>query len=419
MAPKIVGGRDAVTASRYDVVVVGAGPTGSLCARDLARAGYSVLLCEKRPVVGIPVRCGEATGPVKRLSDFMTVNEDYIETRFSGVILNGPGGVRIRYDAGRELGVMLDRRIFDQDIANQAVREGAELQLNARVFEISAASNGSRKVRIEQNGQTFDIEAAMVVGADGAESLSGRMAGLKTRQLPPLTCTAIELRVRTRDENPDCLTFWQGHDSINKGYIWVFPKVKSGVVNLGSGELIPKLGSRNMYDLSKEYADKLYPGAEIEEVHGGCVPVSGNLEEYSADRFLLTGDAAHHTNPLTGGGIMAGLVGGETAAKWIDKGFKAGDLSVAFLKGYEQECWARFGKNHAKEARIRDFVLGLGPRDQEWFYRIFKGMVDGKLSTPSKIVGFSRLGLLAAKNFGHTKKTIFRKDRGPGVPAKP
>ena len=61
--------------NKYDVVIIGAGPSGSMCARNLARNGYNVLLCEKRPVVGVPVRCGEATGPVKRLSDFMTVND--------------------------------------------------------------------------------------------------------------------------------------------------------------------------------------------------------------------------------------------------------------------------------------------------------------------------------------------------------
>ena len=404
--------------NKYDVVVIGAGPSGSICARNLARSGYNVLLCEKRPVVGVPVRCGEATGPVKRLSDFMVVNEAYIETRFTGVILNGPNKINIRYDANKELGVMLDRKIFDQDLAAQAVREGAELQVDARVTGISlsgpSASSGTgslgsghRKVTIEQAGKTFEIEAAMVVGSDGAESLSGRWVGLKTRQLPPFTCTAIELRVKAQDPNPNHLTFWTGHDTLNKGYIWVFPKVKSGVVNLGSGELVPKLGAKNMYDLSMEYKNKLYPDAEIEEVHGGCVPVSGNLEEYTADRFLLSGDAAHHTNPLTGGGIMAAIVAAETAAKWIDKGFKAGDLSHAFLKQYEQECWERFGKGHRKEARIRDFVLGLGPKDQETFYRIFKNMVDGNFSLPSRTLGFTRLGLMAAFNPKLTKKSFF------------
>lgn len=397
-------------AAHYDVLVIGAGPSGSMVARNLSRAGYQVLLCEKRPVVGVPVRCGEATGPRKRLSDFMTVNEDFIESTFTGVIMHGAGGTTIRYDADKEIGVMLDRALFDQDLARQAVAEGAELQVNARVTSLSPAENGVRTVTIEQGGESFVVSAKMVVGCDGAESLSGRWAGLKTRQLPPLTCSAIELRVRAQDPNPNHLTFWQGHDTINKGYIWVFPKLKSGVVNLGSGELVPKMGAQNMYQLSMEYYHKLYPGAVIEEVHGGCVPVSGHMAEYTAERFALCGDAAHHTNPLTGGGIMAAILCGEILAKWIDKGLKGGDLSGPFLKNYEREVWERNGRNHRKEARIRDWVLGLGPRDQEWFYRIFKGMVDGmqggKMSLPAKVAGFSQLGMMALKNFGHTRKVL-------------
>jgi digeranylgeranylglycerophospholipid reductase len=400
-----------VIAPSYDVVIIGAGPAGSICARNVARAGYSVLLCEKRPVVGVPVRCGEATGPVKRLSDFTTVDESWIETHFTGVVFHGPGGVSFKYDAGKELGVMLDRRLFDQHLAREAAAAGAQLHTGARVTAVGPSTGtgagGSRTVTIEKDGKVHSVAAKVVVGADGAESLSGRMAGIKTRQLPPLTCTAIELRIRAQDPNPDCLTFWQGHDSINKGYVWAFPKVKSGVVNLGSGELVPKLGAKTQLQLSTEYRDLYYPGAVIEEVHGGCVPVSGHLAEYTAERFALCGDAAHHTNPITGGGIVPGMLGGEMLAKWIDKGFREGtDWSAGFLKGYEAAMWERNGRNHAKEARIRDFVLGLGPRDQVWFYRILKGMVDGKLSKPSMFAGYARFGLLAAKNFGHVRKVL-------------
>ncbi len=394
--------------SRYDVVVIGAGPSGSICARNLARRGYHVLLCEKRPVVGVPVRCGEATGPQKRLADFMPVNPDYLETSITGVILHGPGGIDIRYDANKELGVMLDRKLFDQDLAHQAEREGAELCVDARISAVGPAQNGARSVTIEYGGQSHAVEAAMVVGADGAEALSGRWVGLKTRQLPPYTCTAIELRIKAEDANPHHLTFWQGYDSINRGYIWVFPKVKSKVVNLGSGELMPKLGAKNMYDLSLEYKNKLFPDAVVEEVHGGCVPVSGNLTDYVADRFLLSGDAAHHTNPLTGGGIMASIVAADTAARWIDAGFKAGDLSPAFLRQYQQECWDRFGRNHRKEARIRDFVLGLPPAHQTAFYGIFRGMVNRGFTLPARALGFAQLGLLAARNPKLTKKAFFR-----------
>jgi len=395
---------------KYDVVVIGAGPSGSLCARNLAAKGYQVLLAEKRPVVGVPVRCGEATGRRKRLSHFMDVNEDYIETDLNGVILHGPGGVTVRYDKN-DIGLMIDRKLFDQDVARQAERAGAELSVNTRISGISPVKDGLRELIVHDDvaGTSTSITAKMVVGADGAESLSGRWVGLKTRQLPPYVCSAIELRVDAMDANPNHLTFWQGHDSINKGYVWVFPKVKSRVVNLGSGVLTPRMGEKNMYDLSMEYKQRLFPDAKLLDVHGGAVPVSGNLEDYTEDRFLLCGDASHHTNPLTGGGIISGILGAEIASNWIDAGFKAGDLTKSFLKQYEQDCWEQFGKHHSRQMRIRDFVVDLPLPAQTAFYRIFRGMVAGDLSLPAKFVGYVRLLGLAAGNWQATKKNFFAK----------
>lgn len=392
----------------YDVVVIGSGPSGSLCARNLAARGYQVLLAEKRPVVGIPVRCGEATGRRARLSQFMTVNEDYIETDLNGVILHGPGGVSVRYDQD-DIGLMLDRGLFDQDVARQAQAAGAELCVDTRIEGISPVKDGMRELIVvhEPTKTRSVLKARMVVGADGAEALSGRWVGLKTRHLPPQVCSAIELRVAAMDPNPHHLTFWQGHDSINKGYVWVFPKMKSGVVNLGSGALTPKLGEKNMYDLSMEYKNRLFPDADLVEVHGGAVPVSGNMAEYVADRFALCGDAAHHTNPLTGGGIMSGILGGELCSRWIDAGFRAGDLSRPFLAQYQVDCWEKFGKNHRYQMRIRDFVVELPREAQIAFYGIFKGMVDGDLALPAKIVGYARMLGLAGKNWTATKKAFF------------
>jgi len=395
-------------AHSYDVVVIGAGPAGSICARNLAARGYHVLLAEKRPVVGIPVRCGEATGRRIRLSRFMTVNEDYIETDLNGVILHGPGAVSVRYDKD-DIGLMIDRALFDQDVARQAQRAGAELCVSTRIEGITPVKNGVRELTLvdEVTKAKSVISAKIVVGADGAEALSGRWVGLKTRQLPPQVCSAIELRVDAMDANPNHLTFWQGHDSVNKGYVWVFPKVKSKVVNLGSGVLTPKLGEKNMYDLSMEYKNRLFPDAKVVEVHGGAVPVSGNLEEYVADHFLLCGDAAHHTNPLTGGGIISGILGADIASEWIHAGLQSGDLSREFFKQYEVECWEQFGKHHRHQMRIRDFVVELPLAAQTAFYRIFKAMVDADLSLPSKVIGYARMLGLSAGNWNATKKAFF------------
>ena len=391
----------------YDIVVIGAGPAGSICARNLALRGYQVLLAEKRPVVGVPVRCGEATGRRMRLANFVDVNEAYIETDLHGVILNGPGGVSVRYDKD-DIGLMIDRKIFDQDLAAGAERAGAELVVNARVLGISPYQNNLRELIINDDvtGKQSTITAKMVVGADGAESLSGRWVGLKTRLLPPQVCSAIELRIDAMDVNPHHLTFWQGHESVNKGYVWVFPKVKSNVINLGSGVLTPKMGDKNMYELSMEYKQRLFPDAKLLDVHGGAVPVSGNMEEYVEDGFLLCGDAAHHTNPLTGGGIISGMLAAEIASKWVDRAFKHGNRSKEFLQQYQLACWQQFGRGHSKQRRIRDFVVELPLAEQIKFYRIFKSMTDADLTLSSKVVGYARMLALSAINWKATKQAL-------------
>ncbi len=366
--------------NNYDVVIIGAGPAGSVTARHLALKGYSVLLIEKRPQIGVPVRCGEATGRRSRLADFGPINEDAIETDIHGVVLYAQGGVSIKADIN-DVGLMVDRTKFDPWYAELAEQAGVEVICSARATDIRAPHNNERVVCIEYQKEVFEISARMVVGSDGVEALTGRWTGLKTRHLPPKTCTGIELKLDVMDENPNHLTFWQGHDYINDGYIWSFPKVKSGTTNFGAGFITPKLGSINVYEAADEWREKLYPGSKVLGVTGGAIPVSGCLEESVADHFLLVGDSAHHTNPLTGGGIASGMAGGLVAAEHIDRAFKAGDFSKQFLNSYEKGILSAFGDIHHRQMRMRDYILDKGADDQAKFFKMVKDFVDhGKIN---------------------------------------
>lgn len=360
--------------NKYDVVVIGAGPAGSVASRHLAMKGYSVLLIEKRPQIGIPVRCGEATGRRSRLADFGPINEDTIETDIHGVVLHAQGGVSIKADM-KDVGLMVDRTKFDPWYAELARKAGVEVVTSARATDVQPVHNGRRIVCIEYQKTDFQISAKMVVGSDGVEALTGRWTGLKTRQLPPHTCTGIELKLDVMDENPNHLTFWQGHDFINDGYIWSFPKVKSQTTNFGAGFITPKMGATNVLEVADEWREKLYPGSNVLEVTGGAIPVSGCLDESVTDHFLLVGDSAHHTNPLTGGGIASGMAGGIVAAEHIDLAFKKGDFSKQQLQSYEKGILDQFGNNHAFEMRMRDYILGKAPDDQAEFFRFVKEVV--------------------------------------------
>ena len=389
---------------KYDIVVIGAGPAGSVTARNLANKGYKVLLCEKRPVVGVPVRCGEAVTTRQRLSDFTDINERYIETDVHGVIIVTPKH-RIKYNK-RNCGLMIDRAIFDQDLAAQAEQAGAELCLDARVSSISSLINSRRNLEVVTKEGTHNIVASMVVGADGVESLCGQMVGLKCRQMPKSTCSTIEFRIKGEDAHPHHLSFWTHYSGIDKGYVWVFPKVKSNVINIGCGKITPHLQEPNMHEVMMKFKEEFFPKNKIVTIHGGAVPVSGNIREYVSDRFLLTGDAAHHTNPLTGGGIISAMQGAVCSSQWIDKAFKTGNFSREFFKGYEDACWKTFGKYHQKQMRIREFVLGLPKKDENIFFDILNYMVVHDFSIFSKFIGYVKVFGLLLRNFAFIRRLL-------------
>ena len=100
----------------YDVVVIGGGPAGSMAARSSAEKGAKVLLLERDSHIGLPVRCGEAVS-LKTLSRFLEIDPSWIVAEINKIVIYAPDGTAVSGGSEEQIGLILERAIFDRYLA--------------------------------------------------------------------------------------------------------------------------------------------------------------------------------------------------------------------------------------------------------------------------------------------------------------
>jgi digeranylgeranylglycerophospholipid reductase len=335
----------------YDVIVVGAGPTGSTAARFAAADGASVLVLEKDRDVGYPVRCGEAVSH-EGVVQFIEPDPRWIAATVSKFRIVVPNGNSIvpRLDG---IGYVLERRIFDYELAKVAAREGAEVVTKAYAYDLIKSNGEVAGVRALVKDQKVDLRAKIVIGADGVESRVGKWAGIDTtchiRDME--SCAQMTLTGVTVDEG--ILDFYLGEKIAPGGYLWVFPKGKDSA-NVGIGISVECAKQKAAIRWLEEFVEKKYPNAAVLTRIAGGVPCAKTCDEIVKGNVMLVGDAAHQVNPVSGGGIISGMIGGMIAGQVAAEALEKDDRS--HLKEYEKRWHKRLGWRHEVFYRIKEAI---------------------------------------------------------------
>jgi len=372
---------------KYDVVVVGSGPAGSMTARFAAESGANVLIIERRQEVGVPVLCGE--GISKKVDEFKVLEgKRWLANNMDGARIISPDGTMVKLAAdmaGDETGYVLYRDIFDQELARGAIRAGAELMLNTYAVDVLKENGKVNGVKAKQFGEEFDIEADIIVGADGVESKIGRWAGMKTTLKPYDLETCVQYTLSNVEFDKEYCDFYLGKKIAPGGYVWVFPKGKD-IANVGIG-ILASLSEPGMpLKLLDKFIDshpELKRGEPLRFL-AGAVPVAEPIESVR-DNLLLVGDAARQVDPITGGGLMASIEAGEIAGETIGKAVGEQRFDKKMLSPYEEKLENTVYKKLKRNYVVKEIILGMEDKTLNMLADSLKDYKFDELSTLSLV----------------------------------
>jgi digeranylgeranylglycerophospholipid reductase len=340
--------------ANYDVIIVGAGPTGSMAGKRIAELGKSVCILEKDRDVGSPVRCGEAVNG-QTLKELIDVDSKWVDTEVDEFRIVSPNGVETDAKFESHIGYILNRRVFDYDLSKLASDKGAEVFTKSYVHKLIIENETVVGVKVKTITGDKEIRAKIVIGADGVESRIGRMAGIKTVLPMKNMASCFQFQVGNIDINPKRIDFFMGQNYAPGGYLWIFPKGnKIANIGLGISGNFSKPGLS--YEMLKSFLDKHFPNASILSSVCGGVPVSKPLKNSVANGVIIAGDAAHHVNPMTGGGILSGMKAGIIAANVAVDAIERDNYSKKYLSKYEKLIKKEFGDKHDRYYRLKETI---------------------------------------------------------------
>lgn len=323
----------ATAPSTCDVLVVGAGPAGSACAQQLARAGFKVLLVDQHEFPREKV-CGDGLIPDAHAAfGRLGVHHEVMSAarRASHVGCIGPKGGRV--DVPGRLAV-LQRAELDDILRRAALAAGASWLAPAR-FEAPLTDGSGRTVigaRLKlSTGELHEVRAAWVVLATGAVPQALMAAGVCERRTPSGVALRGYVRNRAMTGRITALeVVW--HKALSKGYGWIFP-CPDGVFNIGVGlahshatddqgrDTMADVNLRQMFDtFCSVYpvAGELVAGGEkLGPLKGAPLRCSLEGARFSRPGLLVTGEAAGSTYAFTGEGIGKAMETGILAAETI------------------------------------------------------------------------------------------------------
>ena len=352
----------------HDVAIVGAGPAGSTAAYRLATAGARVLLLDKATFPRDKPCGGGVTGRAARLLPFS------IEPVVEDVVDRLECGLRYRHRFTRRarapLAYMTQRRRLDHFLLGKAAEAGAE-------------------VRVGETADARELDARIVIGADGCNGSSAKQLGLVDGVVHGV---ALEANYPYDAQYAGAMVLEIA--AIRGGYGWIFPKGDHVNVGVGgNGEEGPRLRAE-LRRMCEAYG--VDPDA-ARDTRGYRLPLRLPGTRLSRGRTAVIGDAAGLVDPFSGDGMYEAFLSAQLVA---DAALDVLGGRAENLDPYQQAVERRiapltcagWGAKRAFERFPRaTYALARLPVT----FRALEKLLRGELSEPAAARGVERAAIRA------------------------
>ncbi|MCK9220464.1 MAG: geranylgeranyl reductase family protein [Bacteroidales bacterium] len=296
-----------------EVIIIGAGPAGTIAAFELAKQGISVLILEKAIFPRYKV-CGAGLTH-KILCEIPFDLSPVFETTINTICFStGLKEVFTRTSPDPIIYCSM-REKLDAFLLSQAVAAGARVIHGVHAQDVKQSIN-----QVEVITRTGSYRSKLLIGADGASSMVARVSGLRDNLLPGLAWEA-EIKTNSDAINRFSNTVFLDWGSFPGGYGWVFPKKDHFSVGVGGPAHLSKWMMLYYQQFMNYFMDGLQnfsssiPHYETSSLKSWPIPVRVKKSRFINDKVVVVGDAGGLTDPLTGEGIYYAIRSGKLAAE--------------------------------------------------------------------------------------------------------
>jgi geranylgeranyl reductase family protein len=385
------------------VVVVGAGPSGSAAAMQLAAAGVECILLEKKQLPRTKA-CGSGLSPwTLTLLDELGVGASVrkLAYRIDGAILCGSSGKGLELRGDHETAI-LRRAEFDELLAREAERRGASLRQGVSVRGLGLSGTGPRaSVTVETSDGP--LEADLVIDCSGATGRLDRYAGPAATPGGPLRRQVAERVLAERRTLHTIMGWYEGVEGcsdvvelffdaeLRPHYAWIFPETRERV-NIGLC-FLPREGGPNAREhferfIARRLERRLKKATLLGRWIGHPVSVSTAPQALVSDGVLRAGEAGWLADSATAEGIFHALSSGRAAGRFAaahlrERGATRAAALLPYQRTVQRTLAGRLTMGRALMSALTvptlDLALRIGdkPATRRLLRRAFTGLYHG------------------------------------------